>query len=520
MTVNSVSAELLADLAIELPTAVRQQRLTELLRTHFGCGAVALLSLEGSGEALRPEALDGLTPDALGRRFALIEHPRLAAIVRRRGEVTRFHHDSGLPDPYDGLVIERPGEPLRVHDCMGIALAVEGRPWGVLTLDALDVGAFDEDAQRQLVQLLPLIQAVLRVGLLESALRSAHQSADAVALGGLALGEDRGLVGESEGMQHLLRELQLVADTDLPVLLLGETGVGKELFAQRLHALSRRREQALVHVNCAAMAQALAESELFGHVRGAFAGALEDRVGRFEAADGGTLLLEEVGELPLAVQARLLRTLQNAQVQRLGEAAARPVDVRVIATTNRSLRELVQAGDFRADLYHRLSVYPIPIPPLRERGRDVLLLAGRLLESNRARLGLRSLRLAPDAKQALRRYAWPGNVRELEQVIGRAALKALSRGARRTDIVTLGADLLDLDDAPVGAATPRAPLPDGDALAGQGNLRERVEACQRAAIAQAMAMHGGRWAAAARALGVDASNLQKLARRLDWAPEP
>ena len=259
MTVESVSSELLADLAVELPAAVRQQRLTELLRTHFRCGAVALLSLDGSGEALRPEAVDGLTPDALGRRFALMEHPRLAAILRR-GEVTRFHHDSGLPDPYDGLVIERPGEPLRVHDCMGIVLAVEGRPWGVLTLDALDVGTFDAHAQRQLAELLPLIEAVVRVGQLEGALRVARQSAGTSLAGGLGISEDRGLVGESEGMQHLLRELQLVADTDLPVLLLGETGVGKELFAQRLHALSRRRDQPLVHVNCAPLPQALAES--------------------------------------------------------------------------------------------------------------------------------------------------------------------------------------------------------------------------------------------------------------------
>ena len=519
MTILTVYSELLADLALELPAAVRQQRLTELLRTHFRCGAVALLALDGGGETLRPEAADGLTPDALGRRFALIEHPRLAAILRR-GDVTRFHHDSGLPDPYDGLVIERPGEPLRVHDCMGTALAVDGRPWGVLTLDALDVGTFDVEAQRRLAQLQPLIEAVVRVGQLEDALRSASQTAGLPTTGGVAVGEDRGLLGDSPPMQQLLHELGIVADTELPVLLLGETGVGKELFAHRLHALSRRRAQPLVHINCAALPETLAESELFGHVRGAFAGAVEDRAGRFEAADGGTLLLEEVGELPLAVQAQLLRTLQGGTVQRQGAAAPRAVDVRVIATTNRSLREQVQGGAFRADLYHRLSVYPITIPPLRERGRDVLLLAGRLLEVNRARLGLRSLRLSPEAKQALRRYAWPGNVRELEQVIGRAALKALSRGATRTEIVTLGAELLDLDDAP--AATPAGPVSAASAgpLAdAQGTLRERVEACQRAAIRQALATHQGRWAGAARDLGLDASNLHKLAQRLGCAPD-
>lgn len=515
MTLFSVSVQLLSDLSVELPAAVRQQRLVELLSDHFGCGAVALLSLDAEAGVLRPEAIAGLSSDTLGRRFALAQHPRLAAILRR-SDVTRFPHDSPLPDPYDGLLAERPDEPLRVHDCMGIALEVEGRPWGVLTLDALTTGSFDDDAQHQLTQLLPLLQAVVRVGHLEAALRAAAQSVGAPLPGVRDTAPDRGLLGDSDAMQLLLHELAVVAETDMPVLLLGETGVGKELLAQQLHALSRRSALPLVHVNCAALPEALAEGELYGHLRGAFPGALQDRLGRVEAADGGTLLLEEVGELPLAAQVRLLRTLQNAEAQRLGEATPRSVDVRVIATTNRSLRELVQTGAFRADLYHRLSVYPIQIPPLRERGRDVLLLAGRLLETNRARLGLRSLRLSTEAKQALRRYRWPGNVRELEQVLGRAALKAVSRGASRTEIVTLGVELLDLDEAPSDIGAQAAPVP--VQAKGVGSLRARVEACQRAALTQAMAAHGGRWAAAARALGVDASNLQKLARRLNWEP--
>jgi anaerobic nitric oxide reductase transcription regulator len=268
------------------------------------------------------------------------------------------------------------------------------------------------------------------------------------------------IIGESEAIAQLMHEIGVVADSELPVLLLGETGVGKELFAHRLHRLSRRRDRPLIHVNCAALPESLAESELFGHVRGAFTGATGERPGRFEAADGGTLFLDEVGELPLAIQAKLLRTLQNGEIQRLGSDRPRRVDVRVIAATNRNLREHVRDGSFRADLYHRLSVYPIPIPPLRERGNDVLLLAGRFLELNRARLGLRSLRLSVAAQDALRRYTWPGNVRELEHVISRAALKLLSRGASRKDIITLDTDLLDLDGvvAPTDAATNSAPF--------------------------------------------------------------
>jgi len=510
---DTVHALLLADLACELPMAVRQQRLVETLRLHFRCGAVALLRLDGEGERLRPVAVDGLVGDALGRRFAIKEHPRLAAILQRR-EVTCFHHDSGLPDPYDGLVIERPGEPLHVHDCMGVALDLDGQRWGVLTLDALTVGTFDAAAQRELARLLPLIEAAVRVSRLEVALRAAQQQSAGAAAGGAPSSREEGeIVGHSEAMARLLHELRVVADTELPVLLLGETGVGKELFAHRLHRQSRRAGRPLVHVNCAALPESLAESELFGHARGAFSGAVSERPGRFEAAEGGTLFLDEVGELPLAIQAKLLRTLQNGEIQRLGADRPRKVDVRVIAATNRNLRELVQEGSFRADLYHRLSVYPIPIPPLRERGSDVLLLAGRFLELNRARLGLRSLRLSARAEEALRRYPWPGNVRELEHVVSRAALKAVSRGAARTDIVTLEPELLDLDPSVLPPA-PAGAMPAVPAAAAAASLRARVDACQRQAIQDALAAHQGHWAAAARALGLDASNLHKLARRL------
>ncbi|AVP56606.1 nitric oxide reductase transcriptional regulator NorR [Pulveribacter suum] len=509
------------DLGAEMPQAVRLQRLVDLLRAQFGCGAVALLRLQE--EQLRPVAVNGLVSDALGRRFAVAQHPRLAAILARH-EVTCFEHDSTLPDPYDGLLDTLVGEPLPVHDCMGVALHLEGRPWGVLTLDALTTGTFGPAARARLAQCVPVAEAVVRVARLEQELRTLRMAATAPGVG--AAGEagasssarragEVEVVGESPALSRLLHELSVVATSELPVLLLGETGVGKELFARLVHQGSPRRTRPLVHVNCAALPESLAESELFGHVRGAFSGAVSDRPGRFEAAEGGTLFLDEVGELPLAVQAKLLRTLQNGEIQRLGADRPRSVNVRVIAATNRNLREQVASGAFRADLYHRLSVYPVPIPPLRERGNDVLLLAGRFLELNRARLGLRSLRLSPDAQAALRRYPWPGNVRELEHVISRAALKALSRGADATAIVTLEAGLLDLDalDAPATAAPAAASAAPAVPPAAT-TLRDAVDACQRQAIDAALRRHGGNWAQAARALEVDASNLHKLARRL------
>lgn len=505
----SIYPLLLADLAVDLPVAVRLQRLVNRLRTHFNCGAVALLQREG--EHLRPVAVDGLSSDALGRRFVVSDHPRLAVILQRQ-DVVCFDHDSTLPDPYDGLISEQAGEPLPVHDCMGIALNIEGERWGVITLDALAVGTFTGRARAELAELAGLVEAAVRVTRLEAENRALRLSGSAVASLPLKR-DDSEIVGQSEAIARLLHELDVVADSELPVLLLGETGVGKELFAHRLHRLSRRTEKPLVHVNCAALPESLAESELFGHVKGAFSGAMSDRPGRFEAAEGGTLFLDEVGELPLAVQAKLLRALQNGEIQRLGADKPRRVNVRVIAATNRSLRDHVRDGSFRADLYHRLSVYPIPIPPLRERGNDVLLLAGRFLEQNRARLGLRSLRLSAEAEAVLRRYPWPGNVRELEHVVSRAALKAVSRGADRRDIVTLEAELLDLDaiTSPLPASGVAAPAVEPAALL---PLRDIVDASQRQAIRQALARAGGNWAAAARQLDLDASNLHKLARRL------
>ncbi|MHA6965662.1 nitric oxide reductase transcriptional regulator NorR [Zobellella denitrificans] len=505
---------LLADLTTELPSAVRLQSLVRTLREHFRCGAVCLLKLQE--EVLSPVAVEGLVREALGRRFVVAQHPRLAAILASRSTVA-FPPDSTLPDPYDGLLEHHVGEALPVHDCMGISLYLEGDLWGALTLDALEAGTFDQDAREQLQRLALTVEAAVRVTRLEQdirGLRLARQDAPALQSERME-GE---ILGQSAQLKRLLQELDLVADSELPVLLTGETGVGKDLFARRLHQKSRRRDRPLVQVNCAALPESLAESELFGHVKGAFSGAGNARPGRFEAADGGTLFLDEVGELPLGIQAKLLRTLQNGEIQRLGEDEPRKVNVRVIAATNRQLHDSVRDGHFRADLYHRLSVYPVPIPPLRERGSDVLVLAGHFLELNRGRLGVRSLRLSPAAEQALCQYGWPGNVRELEHVISRAAIKALGRGAAREDIITLEPELLDLSGdlhRPENNATTTTAAPAGQAPSQPpASLQEVTNQAQRQAIEQALNASNRNWAAAARLLEIDSSNLHKLAKRL------
>jgi PAS domain S-box-containing protein len=234
------------------------------------------------------------------------------------------------------------------------------------------------------------------------------------------------IVGESPALQAMVARIEAVADTPASVLIVGETGTGKELVARAIHARSSREDRPLVKVNCASIPDELFESEFFGHVRGAFTGAYQDRVGRFQLADGGTIFLDEVGEIPLALQGKLLRVLQEKEFERVGEDHSRSVDVRVIAATNKDLEKAVEAGEFREDLYYRLSVFPVEVPPLRKRGDDVVMLAAHFLDQVCRDFGRSDLSLTQSHVAALRRYDWPGNVRELKNVIERAVI--LSHG--------------------------------------------------------------------------------------------
>jgi anaerobic nitric oxide reductase transcription regulator len=321
------------------------------------------------------------------------------------------------------------------------------------------------------------------------------------------------MLGVSSAMEHLRGELETVAASDLAVLIQGETGVGKELAARAVHAGSARCDRPLIHVNCAALPESVVESELFGHIRGAFTGALADRLGKFELADGGTLFLDEIGELPLSVQPKLLRAIQEGEIQRVGSDQQIRVDVRIIAATNRDLETEVGAGRFRADLFHRLNVYPVTVPPLRERREDIAVLAGFFLDRYRSKVGLRQLVLGQAAADSLRRRDWPGNVRELDHLLARAAVRAAARSGRGT-AAEIGVD--DLDAAPqVGAAPIASDALQMRAVQGELSFRAAVDEFKRGVVERALEEADGNWAEAARKLGMHRSNLHHMARRLD-----
>lgn len=504
--IEQVLLQIALDLSAKRPDEQHYQKLIHSVQQVLPCDACALFVLDQSGH-LKPVATSGLAPAVMGQRFAPAEHPRLAEILSSRHPV-RFSADSHLPDPFDGLLSLDQEVSLAVHSCMGCGLYVEDELIGALTLDAAAPSAFEGIDNITVETLAALAAATLRNVALFEALQKAnrHQQSVTRLLIEEARAKEGELVGNSPVIQQLRSAIAMVAPTDYAVLIMGETGVGKELVAHQLHAQSRRSDKPMVYVNCAALVESIAESELFGHVRGAFTGAHAQRAGKFELADGGTIFLDEIGELPLLLQAKLLRVIQQGEVQRVGSDSNLRVDVRVIAATNRNLLEEVQAGRFRSDLYHRLNVFPISVPPLREREGDIGMLAGYLLEQQRLQFHRPSLHLHPRALQWLERQSWPGNVRELQHCLMRASLQALQHQQPVVRLEHLG--ISDNLPPPV-SSLPESPI----------SLREAVDAYQKQLIEQALAQHQGVWSRAAHFLGMDRGNLYKLGKRLGLTPQ-
>lgn len=312
-------------------------------------------------------------------------------------------------------------------------------------------------------------------------------------------------VGRSRGLRHVLQQVDDVASTGATVLITGESGTGKELLAREIHERGRRSQQPFVRVNCSAIPREMFESEFFGHVRGAFTGAMRDRPGRFQIADGGTIFLDEVGELPADLQPKLLRVLQEGEYERVGEDATRKVDVRVIAATNRNLAEEVRANRFRQDLFYRLNVFPLELPPLRARTDDIPLLASHFISEVSKKLGIQQPALTQADASRLQQYDWPGNIRELHNVIERAVI--LSKGGR------LRLDIAFADMPGTAASAPDAP----EVILTDRECRERERANLKKALERADGRIYGE-GGAAELLGINPTTLASRLRAFKIKP--
>ncbi|MEX2270834.1 MAG: sigma-54 dependent transcriptional regulator [Vicinamibacterales bacterium] len=311
------------------------------------------------------------------------------------------------------------------------------------------------------------------------------------------------LIGSSEAMEEVFHLIDRAGPTESTVLIMGESGTGKELVAEAVHLASARREKPFVKLNCAAIPEALLESELFGHERGAFTGAVGRKTGQFEAADGGTLLLDEIGDMTLATQAKILRVLQEREVQRVGGTQTLRVDVRILASTNKDLERAAAGGEFRDDLYYRLNVVTIRVPPLRDRRSEIPELADHFLADANVRIGRSIRRLAPDAMAALLEYHWPGNVRELKNAIERAVVV---NDGETLALASLPPPIRPVDAS--GAATSRR----WEGLEGLP-LDEKVAQLERAFVIDALTRAEGIQAAAARLLGVSERSVWHLVKK-------
>jgi two-component system, NtrC family, response regulator HydG len=396
-------------------------------------------------------------------------------------------------EPVDGLEVVKQ---LRAHDPQAVVVVVTAYGTIETAVAAMQLGAVDFITK-------PFPPEVLRAKVDKAIdLALTRRQVQRLVAHNEALTQDiaraaGSLVGQSEPMQKLLAQVRKAAPTDATILVQGESGTGKELVARMIHEFSPRRAGPFVVVHCAALAESLLESELFGHERGAFTGAVKRKLGRFELADGGTLFLDEIGEISPSVQTKLLRVLQEREIQRVGGEETLGVDVRVISATNRDLKAEVARGAFREDLYYRIHIVPLLLPPLRERPDDIDVLARHFIEKHGPRVNRRVIGLTEKAQRALLRYAWPGNVRELENAIEQA-------------LVFAEGELLDESDLPAFLQPAQAPPVSVGMLPmphGERPLPEILEDLERQLIAQAYEKARHVKTETARLLGIKTSAL-------------
>ncbi len=431
---------------------------------------------------------------------------REALDTRRSRAFLETDHAHGEGDPFDGLHDFPHG-----HSCMVVPLCAGENCFGVMTLDRNVCEAYP----RETVDLVDVYGQILGLAIQNAQQRESLSRLHSAESERARLME-RDIEGDSTtaiertktpAMRDVVRRARQVAETETPVLILGETGTGKVRLAHAIHSWSKRGERPFVAINCAAIPAGLLESELFGHVKGAFTGALKDRPGRFQMANGGTLLLDEVGELPIELQAKLLRVLQEGRFEPVGSDRTVRVDVRILAATHVDLAKAISEKRFREDLFYRLSVFPLSLPPLRERFADLAELVDAILVEQQRRTGRRGMRVTAEGLAHLRRYGWPGNIRELANIIERGTIIATGR--------ELTPAVLDL---PGGSGLTAAPSPDERASNAPAEVELiSIDEVQRRHIRGVLAATEGRVygdKGAAKILGLKPSTLQSRMKRL------
>ncbi|HEX8819591.1 MAG TPA: sigma 54-interacting transcriptional regulator [Archangium sp.] len=512
--VSVTRAELRREARDLIELATSEEAVGELLRrgldwlhqvARFDLATIFLLR---EGKLVSVAARGPLATEKVRRHeLRLADFPSLRQTLetRRARAFTEEEHAHGDGDPFDGVLDLPPG-----HSCMVVPLCAGESCYGLLTLDRSEC----ETYPRAVVELVEVYGQMLATALQQAEQKSTferlhrREHEHARLLESQLGGDDVGVLETSRGpaVRELARRARQVAETDTPVLLLGETGTGKERLARAVHRWSPRAEGPFVTLNCAAIPAGLLESELFGHVKGAFTGATRDRAGRFQMAHGGTLFLDEVGELPVELQAKLLRALQEKTFEPVGSDRTVRADVRILAATHVDLQQAIAQRRFREDLYYRLSVFPLRLLPLRERLEDLPQLCAVLLEEQAKRTGRRGMKVTPEGLARLAAYDWPGNIRELANALERATI--LSRKSE------LGSEAFDLPIRVPGMKDPvtAPPLVEGAV--------PTLEEVQRQHILRVLSLTQGRIygpGGAAALLGLKPSTLQSRMKKLGIA---
>ncbi|HTR60836.1 MAG TPA: sigma-54-dependent Fis family transcriptional regulator [Candidatus Binataceae bacterium] len=501
---RAFAAEL--DLDLLIPLIIRR------CRDALDAGGVSVMLLDRNrGELYFP--YNSQDAPEVSAKLASLRFPAnrgIAGSVLETGRAERV--DDPANDPrFNSTVDHSTG--ITTRSILAAPLIARGQPEGVIEAVNHRDGPFTDSD----LSLLQSLADVIAIALCNADLFATAKKAERALrkqVGALRLANrefEREIVGTGPAMEQVFKLIGSAASSSIPVLIEGETGTGKELVARAVHQASDRAAAPFIAINCAAFAEGLLESELFGHRRGAFTGATTDEPGLFRAADGGVVLLDEIGEMPLPMQAKLLRVLQEGEVTPVGAIRPQKIDVRVLSATNRDLAAAVAARTFREDLFYRLAVFPIRLPPLRERREDIVVLVNRFLEVSGKRSAKRLSGFEPAALDALTRYDWPGNVRQLQNEIERAV--ALTADGQRIGMSHLSAAVAGGPAAPApGETAPVFPVPNhaGAAVRPLAHARADFEANY---IAEVLAQNGGKIAAAARALGISREALHKRIKK-------